>query len=70
VTNQLTITLVVVFVGLAAIVMGAGLIWLIHDGVDNSALLAIPATLAGSALTGLVGLLASTRAGPPAPPQE
>lgn len=73
-TQQLTVTLVVVFVGLFMLAMGLGTVWLIHDHIADSALLAIPSGLCGTALGAIAGFLASTRvsAAPeqiPPPPQ-
>ena len=59
-TNQLTVTAVVVLVGLFAFVMGGGAIWLIHDGTASEAVAPV-LTLAGTAIGGLIALLVSTR---------
>lgn len=62
-TDRRTINLVVALIGAVAIIGLAGTIWLVTIKVD-AASVAIVSGLAGTALGGLVGVLASTRSGP------
>lgn len=64
--NQLTITLVVVLLGVFAIVGLAGTVWLEYEAVDAS----VVAGLAGTALGAIAALLASTHSQPAAPPNQ
>lgn len=67
-TNQLTVTFVVVLLGLFALLMGGGSIWLLHDGNSGEAIAPIVG-LAGTALGALASMLVSTRVAQD-PPQE
>lgn len=62
-TDRRTINLVVALIGAVAIIGLAGTIWLVTIDVD-AANVAIVSGLAGTALGGLVGVLASTRSAP------
>jgi hypothetical protein len=61
VTNQLSVTLVIVFLGALALLSTAGSIWLIHDGTSDAALLVAVTSPGTAALGALAGILASTR---------
>lgn len=56
---------VVVFLGLLGLGGLIGTVFLIHSGTDATSLLAVT-SISGPAVGGLVGILASTRSGPPA----
>lgn len=64
--NQLTVTLVVIFLGMFALGGLAGLVFLLWDGAD-AATVAVVATPMGVALGALGAVLASTSVNPPAP---
>lgn len=64
--DRLTVLGVVFFIGLFANIGLAGTIWLVHEHVEAAAV-AVVSGLAGTAVGGLVALLASTRSAPPAP---
>lgn len=65
-TNQLTVTLVVIFLGLVAVVSLGLSGWLIHDGITDSAVLLAITTPGTTALGAIAGVLASTRVAQPA----
>jgi hypothetical protein len=67
-TNQRTITLVVLFLGLFALLMGGGSIWLLAQDKPGEALAPIVG-LAGTALGALASMLVSTRVAPEPAPQ-
>jgi hypothetical protein len=59
-TDKSTVNLVVLLLGIASIGGLGGLIWLVHEGTDPSALLAVSTPVAG--MTGaLAAMLSSTR---------
>jgi len=68
-TNQRTITLVVLFLGLFALLMGSGSIWLLAQDKSGEALAPIVG-LAGTALGALASMLVSTRVAQDPPQQE
>ena len=68
-TNQRTITLVVLFLGLFCLLMGAGTVWLIAQDKPGEALAPV-AGLAGTALGALASMLVSTRVAQDPPQQE
>lgn len=68
-TNQRTITLVVLFLGLFALLMGGGSIWLLAQDKSGEALAPISG-LAGTALGALASMLVSTRVAQDPPQQE
>lgn len=63
-TSERTVLTVIAFLGLFAMLMGSGAIWLIATDSEASQV-AIISGMAGTALGGLVGMLASTRSSPP-----
>lgn len=59
-TNQLTVTIVVAVLGLFALLMGGGSIWLVAQDKPGEAIAPIVG-LAGTAVGAVAGLLVSTR---------
>jgi hypothetical protein len=67
--EKFVVLAVVAFLGAFALLGLAGTIWLVHDGVDASAV-AVVSTLTGAAAGSLGTLLATTRTAPPAALQQ
>lgn len=63
-TNQLTVTLVVVFLGLVALLSLGLTFWLIHDGTDDAALILAVSSPGTTALGAVAAVLVSTRVVP------
>ncbi len=68
-TNQLTVTVVVVVLGLFALLTAGGSVWLINNDKPGEAITPI-VTLCGTALGALGAMLVSTRVAQNPPQQE
>lgn len=68
-TNQLTVTLVVVFLGCVALLSLGLTFWLIHDGTSDAALILAVSSPGTTALGAVAAMLVTTRVAPAAPVQ-
>lgn len=62
--NQITVTLVVAFLGLVALLSLGSTAWLLHGGINDAGSILAVSTPGSAAIGAIAGLLGSTAAAP------